>query len=95
MPSLIHKRKVVSILQDNNLMKERLVDVIDTSFSSQAELARVLGITYQSLNNKLNGRSDFTRKEIKTIATFYNLSEEDIYYIFFEDGNDGSNNEYV
>lgn len=71
-----------------NLMKERLLDIITISLSSQAELARVLGMTYQSLNNKLNKRSEFTRKEIKTIATFYNMGESDIYYVFFSDEDD-------
>lgn len=66
-------------------MKERLLEVIYDSMSSPAELAKQLGITYQSLNNKLNGRSDFTRKEMQKIIDIYDLSSEETYIIFFSD----------
>lgn len=66
-------------------LKERLLEVIYDSMSSPAELAKQLGITYQSLNNKLNGRSDFTRKEMQKIIDIYDLSSEETYIIFFSD----------
>lgn len=66
-------------------MKEKLKEIIDNNFSSISELADILGITYQSLSNKMNGRSDFTRKEIQKIAELYNLSSEEVFITFFAD----------
>lgn len=48
------------------------------------DLAEYMGISYQSLNKKLNGHVDFKRSEIKKIATRYSLDAEEIYYIFFD-----------
>lgn len=66
-------------------MKEKLKEVIDNNLSSIAELAQVLNITYQSLSNKMNGRSDFTRKEIQKIAEFFGMSSEEVFITFFSD----------
>lgn len=66
-------------------MKEKLKEVIDHNLSSISELAQVLNITYQSLSNKMNGRSDFTRKEIQKIAEFFNMSSEEVFITFFSD----------
>lgn len=49
------------------------------------QLASYLGISRQSLSNKLseNNNSDFTQKEISKIIEHYNLSAERAMEIFF------------
>ena len=64
--------------------KERLKEIVDLYGDSIGELAKFLGITYQSLNKKLNGHVDFKRVEVKKIAERYSLDAEQIYYIFFD-----------
>lgn len=49
---------------------------------SQSELARVLGITVQTLNAKLNGRTQFTIEEAVKITEYLGL--KDPIDIFFE-----------
>lgn len=66
-------------------LKDKLKEIIDNNLSSLSELAEYLGITYQSLSNKMNGRSDFTRKEIQRIADLYRLSSEEVFITFFSD----------
>ena len=65
--------------------KDRLKEIIKTYNDSFAELADALGISYQSLNKKLNGHVDFKRIEIKIIKERYMLSAEDVDYIFFDE----------
>ena len=64
--------------------KERLKEIVDLYGDSMGELAKFLGITYQSLNKKLNSHVDFKRVEVKKIAERYSLDAEQIYYIFFD-----------
>lgn len=47
----------------------------------QKEIADLLGLGIQSVNNKLNGKEDFTLPQIKTICTHYNISAD----IFLDD----------
>ena len=49
---------------------------------SQARLSEKLGITVQSLNAKLNGRTQFTLEEAVKITEFLNL--QDPIDIFFD-----------
>lgn len=42
----------------------------------QKEIADLLGLGIQSVNNKLNGKEDFTLPQIKTICTHYNISAD-------------------
>lgn len=49
---------------------------------SQGKMARMLGITVQSFNAKLNGRSHFTLEEVVKITEI--LSLKDPIDIFFE-----------
>ena len=63
--------------------KERLKEVMGIYEDDAAALAKYLGLSYQSLNKKLNGHVDFKRGEIRAIADRYNLNAEMIYYVFF------------
>ena len=48
---------------------------------SQAKLSEKLGITVQSLNAKLNGRTQFTLEEAVRITEFLNMKDPiDIFY---------------
>lgn len=49
---------------------------------SQEKLSKQLGITVQSLNAKINGRSPFTLEEVVKITDYLNL--EDPVNIFFK-----------
>ncbi|MFR9240983.1 MAG: helix-turn-helix transcriptional regulator [Clostridium baratii] len=52
---------------------------------SQSKLAKSLNITTQSLNAKLNGRSQFTVKEAFEIISILNIeNSNDIVEIFFK-----------
>ena len=42
---------------------------------SQAELAQLIGISLNSLNRKLNGRTDFTVKEASEIASALDIED--------------------
>lgn len=46
----------------------------------QTEIAELLGITVQSVNNKINGRQEFTLPEVKLLCTHYGISA-DIYFL--------------
>ena len=48
---------------------------------SQEKLSKILGITVQSLNAKLNGRSQFTLEEVVKISEFLQLDNPvDIFF---------------
>ena len=48
---------------------------------SQARLSKILGITVQSLNAKLNGRTQFTLEEAVKITDFLRLKDPiDIFF---------------
>ncbi|MBR2556135.1 MAG: helix-turn-helix domain-containing protein [Aeriscardovia sp.] len=42
----------------------------------QKEIADLLDIGIQSVNNKLNGKSEFTLPQIRTICEHYNISAD-------------------
>lgn len=56
-------------------MKERNI--------TQTDLARALNISAQALNNKLNGRSVFTQKEIFSACGALEIELSDIAQYFF------------
>ena len=66
-------------------MKWRLKEQIDKNGDTLEELANYLEITYQTLSKKMNEHVDFSRTEIKKIKSRYNLTAEQIDYIFFTD----------
>lgn len=64
-------------------MKEAILYLLKLNGITQKDLADVLGITYQTLNIKINGHKDFTQSEIMIIKQFFRLSPEQLCYIFF------------
>lgn len=64
-----------------NLLEAKMKIYGDT----QKDLAEVIGISLQTFNLKLNGKSEFTRDEIQKIKVRYNLTAEEIDEIFFAD----------
>lgn len=65
--------------------KTRLKEILNLYGDTFANLAKYIGISYQSLNKKLNGHVDFKQSEIKAIKKRYTLDAEQINYIFFRD----------
>jgi len=47
---------------------------------SQEKLAKEVGISSASLQNKLSGKSDFRLKEMKTISLLLKISPNDIFF---------------
>lgn len=43
---------------------------------TQRELAEVLGISFQSVNKKVNGKEDFTMDQARKICRHYNVSAD-------------------
>ena len=66
-------------------MKEKLRKVLEGFGHTQNDLAELLGITYQSVSIKINGKKDFTQSEMREIADMYKLTAEQVYSIFFCD----------
>lgn len=60
-----------------------LKDKIKKIYGTNAKFAKAMGITNQELSNKLNNKSSFTQNQILTSAKLLSLSENDIYYCFF------------
>lgn len=48
------------------------------------KLAKALNISYMTLWNKTNGKTEFKLNEIKQIAKILELNDEQITHIFFE-----------
>lgn len=42
----------------------------------QLEIANLLGVTLQTINRKINGKSDWTLSEVRTICKEYGLSAD-------------------
>lgn len=66
-------------------MKDKLREVLEAYGHTQNDLAELLGITYQSVSIKINGKKDFNQSEIKKIAKMYKLTAEQVYDIFIND----------
>lgn len=49
-------------------------------------LADYLGITRQTLTQKIEGKSQFKRNEIQLIAARYKLTPDEVYAIFLAEG---------
>jgi len=43
---------------------------------SQKEIAEVLGITVSNLNEKVNGKQEFTAPQMRTLCQKYNISAD-------------------
>lgn len=45
----------------------------------QAEVAKVLGITRELVNAKLNGHGNFTLAQVKRLCDYYKISADDFF----------------
>ena len=52
---------------------------------TKQDLAKVLGITNSTMSWKMRGRSEFTQSEIKAIIERYDLTGDEVKYMFFGD----------
>ena len=50
---------------------------------SQEEYAKILGITRQSVYNKLRGKSSFNAYEVETTRKFFRLTQKQVEQLFF------------
>lgn len=66
------------------MSKTALMDKIKESGLSQEAIAAALNISRVTLNEKLNGRSDFKVSEAKQLKETLNLTNEQVYSIFFD-----------
>lgn len=64
---------------DKALLESKMKLFGDTGGS----LAEYLGITRSTFSSKINGKSDFTQKEITLIKQRYDLSADEVDGIFF------------
>lgn len=67
---------------NTNLLKAKMVEHGDT----QAMLAKAIGISASSLNDKITGKVSFRQCDIAAIKAQYHLSAEDVDLIFFDAG---------
>lgn len=65
-------------------LRSRMVEHGDTFRS----LANVLGMSYGSFSQKINGKRGFTQPQIQTMITRYNLDPAETQEIFFADAVD-------
>ena len=64
-------------------MKEKIKKLLAKYGHTQNDLAELLGITYQSVSIKINGKKDFFQSEIYKIMVCYQLTPEEVVDIFF------------
>ena len=67
------------------LDKNAFKSVLAGHGDSQEDLALELGMSPSTLSAKINGKQDFKRHEIESIAKRYKLSIQDAGRIFFTD----------
>lgn len=65
-------------------MKNKLKGIIMYHDDTAKELAKALNLSQTSLSYKINGKVEFTRREMMIIKERYNLSAEEIDDIFFD-----------
>lgn len=70
------KEKEVKNMTATNKLKAKMVEVGIT----QAELAKILGISYQAMNYKINNRSEFKVSEIEAVADTLKIVNKDEYF---------------
>lgn len=66
-------------MTDTNLLREK----IDLSGYKLRFIAKKTGITYQSLLNKINNRSEFRANEIQSLYNLLGMTENERVAIFF------------
>lgn len=66
-------------------MKKKLRAVLERFGQNQSDLAELLGLTYQSVSIKINGKKDWTQSEMFKIIHCYELTSEEAMDIFFNE----------
>lgn len=61
----------------------KLIGRIKDTYKTQEKFADKLGISRASLNLRLNGKCDFSQKEIKKAAVLLGLTKKQTYEYFF------------
>lgn len=61
-----------------------LNDAIKVSGIKKEAIAKALGISPNSLTNKINGKVDFKSREIAIIKDLLHLTNEDVFRIFLQ-----------
>lgn len=47
---------------------------------TQNDVARILGISYQSFSYKLNNKVEFKASEIEALCNLFNITDKDMYF---------------
>lgn len=63
---------------------DKLIGKIKEKFRNRKELAKLIGITHQSLSMKLNNHFPFTTWEIEKIRIYLDIESKDIHLYFFQ-----------
>lgn len=63
-------------MTDTNRLKAKIIE----SGLTQAKVAKMLGISCQSLSYKINNRVDFKATEINRLCKILNISDKDDYF---------------
>lgn len=71
---------------------ERLRKLLQIKNIKRSYLAKKVGISYNSLTNKLNGKSEFSASEVSRIKDILNLDVKLSYDIFFKPNYEDRNN---
>lgn len=67
-------------MTDEKLLNE----AIKASGLKKEYIASALGVTIQSLRNKISGRTEFTAPEVSELANILNLNAKSVDRIFFK-----------
>ena len=73
-------KKINDIFQNYQNLLNSKVALSGLTFK---ELAKKIGMPYQSLNNRKTGKIEFTSSEIKALKDILNLTNDDVAEIFF------------
>lgn len=65
--------------------KNKLKALLVYHGDDQKSLSEILGVTEQTISDKINGLSDFKLGEIRKIIDHYHLTPDQIDDIFFDD----------
>lgn len=68
--------------------KNKLLSLARAVGDNQNKIAKFLGITPQTLSNKLRGIYPFTLEEVTLLKKRYNINNDDVVDIFFGGGGD-------
>ena len=75
----------ISVSKERRRHMKSLNDTMKGFGDTQQDLAKVLGITNSTMSWKMRGRSEFTQSEIKAIIERYDLTGDEVKYMFFGD----------